>query len=103
MKEIMKNNIKQVWEFQFLLQKLWLIIKQYNLQTFNQYKCLILITNKLKIELLNKDIENFKKILEQIKLIDNIYNKKNDNIRIELSKIDCFKYLSNEYSIIIIN
>ena len=56
-------------------------------------------SNKLKIELLNKDIEKFKKILEQIKLIDNIYNSNNDNIRIELSKIDCFKYLSNEYSI----
>ena len=56
-------------------------------------------SNKLKIELLNKDIENFKKILEQIKLIDHIYNNKNSNIRIALSKIDCFKYLSNEYSI----
>ena len=56
-------------------------------------------SNKLKIELLNKDIENFKKILKQIKLIDHIYNSQNDNIRIKLSEIDCFKYLSNEYSI----
>lgn len=56
-------------------------------------------SNIVRTNLLNKDIKKFIKILQQIKLIDNIYDTQNDNIRIELSKIDCFKYLSNEYSI----